>query len=268
MAGTIAVEREGARHEQSEASENSSALRSDGDVGRRPGPTPPDLSEAGFTSLSMPGNEASGDGEEPDAAPAAPAAADDGDLLQQWAVFVTGLFGLVGVGVGLHAFLQEQIGRSLVAVDVQISTEGGAPGPSQETIDRVSAGILRQVSQDPLLAGPPLVGIAGAVLVGAWIGTGFDVPDDVAYKVAGVSAGAGTAVLWLVGAFLVVTSGRPAIDGSQIAAGAEATVDISADVGGLLVSSIAAGAVAAAVGAGAVWVARNQQPTGLETGRR
>lgn len=196
-------------------------------------------------------------GGESEGAPAAGGGGDD--LLQQWAIFVTGLFGLVGAGVGLHALVQEQVDSTLVSVDIQAPTgeeTGGLVQPGAELTDQLAA----DAASDPLLVAAPLLGIAGAVLLGAWIGTGLSVPDEEAYKIAGAGAGAGTAVLWAVAGFLVVTSGRVGYEASEIGLGEQVTVDVGVDFGGLLVSAVAAGVVAAAVAAGAVWIARNQAP--------
>lgn len=150
------------------------------------------------------------------------------DVLQEWGIYGTVLFALAGFGTGLFFFLVD-------ALDEPLLEASGGGGLGQQ--------IGSSFGQIFLLF-TPWMAVFIAAFVGAAISRQGSFDDSMGFKVAGVSMGAGTVLAFILSAFLISTT----VDGASIA------------FGGLIINSVLAGIVAAAIGAGGVWADRNQAP--------
>lgn len=207
------------------------------------------------------GTEGSSDADESESAgPGAgtTSGSDENELIKEWAIFVTGLFGAVGAGIGLNLLIQNQIGRNVVSATASGGGDGGG-SIQQSTLDTIATG----ASTGGTLQAPAMLGIAAAVALGVWVGSTLDVDDELAYKVVGASSAVGTVVLWIVSVFLLVSSGAVGVDPfiNQLSA---QTISLSVNFLGLVINAVAAGVVAAVAGVGGTWLVRNQAPDGFD----
>lgn len=154
------------------------------------------------------------------------------DLIQEWVVYIAGLFGLMGVGFGLYDILAAAVDADLINPpdDVEFGTIIGA-------LDAAASFSLTST---------PYVAIVLSVALGVFFGLVLT-DDALAFKVAGATMAAGTAVCWLLAGIIA----SAVLDG------------VSLDFGGLLLNIVIAAAVAALVAVGSVWLTRNFAPADL-----
>jgi hypothetical protein len=170
-------------------------------------------------------------GQPPGGPQGGPAAQGGGsDVLQEWGIYGTILFSLAGFGGGLFFFLLDAVDSDLLQ-----ASGGGGGGFGQQIGAGISA-IFLYIT--------PWIAVFAAVFVGAGLARRADVDDTMAFKIAGLCTGAGTVVAFILSAFLISTTFS----------------NLSIKFGGLIINSVAAGGVAAVLGAAGVWVERNQAP--------
>jgi|GEM_PF-5364528 len=156
----------------------------------------------------------------------------ESDLIKEWVKFVAALLAVAGAGIGLAFFLYGTIEEAIYSYE--ISNQFGSTSASAVGMDLIAMNIGG-------------LGILAGAVLGAYFGWKLDLADDLTFKAAAVCAAAGTFAMMFLAGFLLSMG----IDNLDI------------EFAGLIINSIVVAILAGLVGAGGVWVARNQSPTGF-----
>lgn len=159
--------------------------------------------------------------------------ATERDLIQEWVVYIVGLFGLIGVGFGSYDILAAAVDANLID-----SPNDGGFGAIVGAIDAAASFSL---------VSTPYVAIVLSVGLGVFFGWTLTHDDSLAFRVAAGTTAAGTAICWLLAGIVA----SAVLDG------------VSLDFVGLVLNIVVAAVVAAIVAVGGVWFTRNFTPTDL-----
>ena len=159
----------------------------------------------------------------------------DTNYLQEWAVYVTALFGVGGVGLGVLWILIDAIDEPIFEPE-GTSSLGGAIESSTSAI-----------AATPVLITMLMILAVAAVFLGAWFGRKLGEPDRESFVIAGGSVAAGAAVFFLLVSVLLSVG----LDG------------LSANIGGIIINLILTVIFIGAIAAGGAAVTRNLAPRDL-----
>lgn len=157
------------------------------------------------------------------------------ETLQEWTIYITGLFAALGVAIGLNGIIQDQWDHSLISY----SGSGGLGGAMQALVNgSIHTGNLWTIM---------MIGIVGATGLGILYAKYVDNENQTAFKLGAATAIVGVPVLLVVGTFLYTLQ----LD------------NWDPEFANLVVSGLGAGIAGAIGSAIAIWLTENNAPEAL-----
>jgi len=153
------------------------------------------------------------------------------EQLQEWVIYITGLFAISGIGFGILWILADAIEEPIYEADA-----AAGPGGSGSLFTTLMVMVMIMV----------IIAVA-AVFLGAWLSRQLDQTGQEAFQTVGASVAAGAAVFFLLVALLLSIG----FDNLSLA------------IGGLLINLILTAVFGAAIAVGGAWLTQNQAPSDL-----